>query len=65
MVRYAREHDPQNEWVYNRAEIDASKVIWAREMSPQQDRPFLEYFHERKVWLLEPDLSPPKLSPYP
>lgn len=65
MVRYAPEHDPQNEWVYNRADIDASQIVWAREMSPQQDRPFLEYFHDRRIWLLEPDQSPPKLSPYP
>ncbi len=65
MVRYSQEHDPENEWVYNRADIDASRVVWAREMSPAQDRPFLDHFHDRKVWLLEPDLSPPQLSRYP
>ncbi len=57
LVRYKPEHDPQNEWVYNDADIDASPVVWAREMGPQQDRPFLEYFHDRKIWLLEPDVS--------
>ncbi len=65
LVRYGREHDTQVEWVYNAATIDASKVIWAREMSSDEDRPFLEYFHDRTVWLLEPDQSPPKLTPYP
>ncbi len=65
MVRYAAAHEPTYEWVYNRADIYASPVVWAREMTPEQDRPFLEYFHDRKVWLLEPDRSPPKLSPYP
>ncbi|MDP9114477.1 MAG: hypothetical protein M3O20_12455, partial [Acidobacteriota bacterium] len=65
MVRYAPEHDPQNDWVYNEADIDASRVVWAREMGPKQDEPFFEYFYDRKVWLLEPDLSPPKLSRCP
>jgi len=64
LVRYAPEHDPQNEWVYNRADIDAAPIVWAREMSPEQDRPFLEYFRDRRIWLLEPDAAPLKLSPY-
>jgi hypothetical protein len=64
LVRYGAEHDPQIEWVYNGADIDASRVVWAREMSPRQDRALLDYFRDRQVWLLEPDQSPPKLSPY-
>jgi hypothetical protein len=65
LLRYAPDHDLNLEWVYNRADIDASPIVWAREMSPEQDRPFLEYFRNRKVWLLEPDQTPPKLRPYP
>ncbi len=65
LVRYTPEHDPGKEWVYNNADIDASPIVWAREMTPEQDRPFFEYFRDRRVWLLEPDASPPKLSPYP
>jgi hypothetical protein len=65
MVRYAPGHDANQEWVYNRADIDASQIVWAREMTPPEDRPFLQYFRDRKVWLLEPDQSPPRLVPYP
>jgi len=65
MLRYAADHNPHDEWVYNTADVDASAIVWAREMGPEQDRPFIDYFRDRRVWLLEPDQSPPKLSPYP
>ena len=64
LVRYAPGHNTQEEWVFNAADIDASKVIWAREMTAEQDRPFLEYFHDRQTWLAEPDHNPPLLAPY-
>ena len=64
LVRYAPGHNTQNEWVFNAADIDASKVIWAREMSPEQDASFLQYFHDRQVWLVEPDKTPPSITPY-
>jgi hypothetical protein len=65
IVRYAPTHDPKSvEWVYNAADIDGAKVVWAREMTPAQDRELLQYFSSRKVWLVEPDTEPVKVTPY-
>jgi hypothetical protein len=64
IVRYAPQHNPDVEWVYNAADIDSSKVVWARDMGEQANEELLNYFHERRVWLLEPDRSPVRLEPY-
>jgi hypothetical protein len=64
IVRYESYHDfILNEWVFNRADIDGSKVVWARDMGVQNSE-LIQYFNARKPWLLEPDYNPPRLSPY-
>ncbi len=65
IVRYAPDHAPFDDWVYNAADIDKSKVVWAREMEPGNCADLLRYFRDRRVWLVEPDSNPPKLSPWP
>jgi hypothetical protein len=64
IVRYHPNHDfILDEWVYNNADIDGSKVIWARDTGPQNAE-LVKYFSDRHVWLVEPDYNPPRLSPY-
>jgi hypothetical protein len=65
LVRYSKSHKYDHEWVYNAADIDRSKVVWARNMDEQGNRELLRYFQGRRVWLVEPDEFPPRLSPYP
>jgi len=64
IVRYNPEHDFINgEWVFNDANIDGSRVIWARDMGTQNSE-LVAYFRGRRIWLIEPDYNPPRLSPY-
>jgi hypothetical protein len=65
-VRYYQPgHNPDDEWVYNRANIDAADVVWARELDEGSNEALVRHFADRKVWLAEPDARPPRLSPYP
>ena len=64
IVRYSPSASAEGEWVYNDADIDRSKVVWARELPGVDARPLLEYFRDREVWLAEPGESPPRLSHY-
>jgi hypothetical protein len=65
IVRYAADHDPLREFVFNRADIDHSFIIWARDMGDAKNRELIDYYPDRRVWLLEPDAPPLKVTPYP
>jgi hypothetical protein len=52
------------EWVYNSADIDSQKVIWAHDMGPAENEELIRYYKDRRVWLLYADDQPPKLVPY-
>jgi hypothetical protein len=64
LVRYEEDHNLHDEWVYNGAEIDTAKVLWARELDAEQNKKLFDYFKDRKIWLVEPDDDNTELIPY-
>jgi hypothetical protein len=51
-VEYGSGHDVNYEWVYNRADIDGSRIVWARGMGADKDQELFSYYPDRKVWRL-------------
>jgi YD repeat-containing protein len=64
LVHYAPDHKFLEEIVYNSPDIDAQKIIWAFDFGAEADRPLLDYYRGRKVWLVRPDGPNPTLEPY-
>ena len=64
LVCYGRHHNVDWEWVWNGADIDGSRVVWARDMGDDENQELLNYYKDRKVWRVNGDISPPRLEPY-
>jgi hypothetical protein len=64
IVRYQPDHEILEEWVYNQADIDGSKVVWARDMGAAKNQELIDYYKERRVWVVEADEKPARVTPY-
>jgi hypothetical protein len=63
LVQYKPNHSLTDEWVFNGPDIPNQKVIWARSMTPELDQELVDYYHDRRIWILNADASPPVLIP--
>jgi len=63
LVAYDPDYSIHWEWVYNSAEIDAQRIIWARALDPATDSVLVDYYPARTAWrlFLTPD-EPPDLT---
>lgn len=56
LVRYPHPSiDVASEWVFNRADIDAQKVVFAFDLGPARDAELLRYYAGRQPWLVTVD----------
>ncbi len=66
-VRYGPKHNIHLEWVFNDANIDESRIVWARSLPNGKDDELLHYYSTREAWILEDDgettLWPMKAGP--
>jgi hypothetical protein len=67
LVKYGPEHPFDYEWVYNEAEIDQAKIVWAHDMGKSKNCELVQYFKNHLIWSLtvERDDTPVKLEPFP
>jgi hypothetical protein len=64
IVRYSGGLRPIEEWVYNGADLDRASVLWAHDLGPAENRRLISYFHDREVWLFQPNIDPDWIEPY-
>jgi uncharacterized protein (TIGR03437 family) len=61
-VRYGPRHSFHEGVVFNDANIDKSRVIWARDLGPENDRELMRYYPDREFWIYDPDVGPDALA---
>jgi hypothetical protein len=63
-VRYLPNHNPSDDWIFNRANLESAKVIWAWDMGAASNLQLMHQYSGRQAWLAEPDNKPATLVPY-
>ena len=52
-VAYKARHSFYNEWVWNAADIDSSRIIWARDLGPENDARLMNLYSQRSSWRVD------------
>lgn len=64
-VRFAPRSGSLYDWVYNPADIDNARVVWAMDMGAARNQELIDYFQDRQLWLVEPGKDSAPWGPYP
>jgi hypothetical protein len=52
------------QWIYNDADIDGSRIVWARDLGAERNAELTAYFAGRDVWMVNPNVEPAAISRY-
>jgi hypothetical protein len=65
-VEYPARHNLHQEWVCNRADLDAAQIVWANCLSPGENRQLVEWYGtKRSAWIWRTDQPlPAGLRPF-
>jgi hypothetical protein len=63
-VRYGANHSFHDEWVYNAADVDASRITWCRAVGPTEDVEVTRYYKDRQMWVVDVDRGVVQVSRY-
>lgn len=52
--------DPDNlyQWIFNDADLDAARVVWARDLGAERNAELAHYYAGRDTWLVDPNVEP-------
>jgi hypothetical protein len=65
IVEYGRNHNHQNDWVYNASSLDESDVLWVRDLGVSRDKDLSAAYPSRRIWRLNVTDPSLKLAPSP
>ncbi len=63
LVSYDSNYTPHDEIVFNKADIENSKLIWAYDLGEDENREFVEYHSDRKILYVKITLSQMIITP--
>jgi hypothetical protein len=64
IVHQRRIYDGGRDWIYNDANIDASRIVWARDMGWDKNKELVSYFQGRQAWYIDQSDGLFQLHPY-
>jgi hypothetical protein len=51
------------QWIYNEADIDHAKIVWARDLDQVENNKLRAYFAGRECWIVDPNSDPSTIAP--